>query len=485
MKTLHKYLVKNYIGPFVLTLFISLFVLVMQFLWKYLEDLVGKGIGFSVLAELFYWVILTMIPLALPLAVLLSSLMTFGNLGEYYELVALKSSGLSLQKIMRPLVIFICIVSIGAFYFSNNVLPYANLKWHSLIYDVTHQKPSINIKEGAFYNGINKFVIRVDKKNEDGKSMEGILIYDHTNTIGNSRVVIAERGKMEMTPDRKYFIINLENGHSYDETKSDGEKKEYHPLLRSDFKTKVIKVALSGFDFVKSDEELFKDNYEMMDISSISRELDSISLDGYERKNLLYSYLKNKKYGLINFQGTPSDSAAIKTAFPNQVINQNTGIPANTVLGKSNTPELTEASKKIAAANIARNAKAEIQRTLHELKIINNPIVYLNIVWHKKFTLSIACLILFFIGAPLGAIIRKGGLGMPVVISVIFFIFYWVISIVGEKFSKEGIIEPYLGMWISTVFFLPIGIILTAKATADSSLFDIEQYKRFLKVFKK
>jgi lipopolysaccharide export system permease protein len=462
-------------------------VLIMQFLWKYLEDLIGKGLEFNVLAELFFYVSLTIVPLALPLAILLSSIMAFGNLGEHYELVALKSAGLSLYKIMRPMLYFICFLSVSAFLFSNNILPYANLKMHSLIFDVMHQKPAIQIKEGAFYNGIAKFVIRVEKKDADGQTLHGVMIYDHSQGMGNTRVVIAEKGNMQISEDKNWFVISLENGSSYDELMN-VPNKENHPLIRTTFKEKKIKINLTDFAFKRTDEDLFRSNYEMLNLNQINDEKDSLIADrdsqivSYKKTmNQRFfskqSYMRNaKKDAVINQPELNTNPIKLVRGF-GKLLNTN-----DTARKETDTKSIVSKAALVdAALNIARSAKEETQRCIKDMENIHNPLKQLDIVWHKKFTLSMACLVLFFIGAPLGAIIRKGGLGMPVVVSVIFFIVYWVISISGEKATKEGVFPAYIGMWISTALLLPLGVYLTRKATADSALFDLDAYLQPIK----
>jgi lipopolysaccharide export system permease protein len=482
MRTLDRYIFFSYLGPFILTLFISLFVLVMQFLWLYIDDLVGKGLELKVVAEIFYYVILTLVPMALPLAILLSSIMTFGSLGEHYELAALKSSGLSLQRIMKPLIVFSFVLSIAAFFFSNNVLPYATLKWRSMIFDVTRQKPAITIQEGAFYTGINKYVIRVEKKDPDGKTLHDIMIYDHSAGLGNTRVVVAESGKMEMSDDLKYFIILLRNGHSYDELAD--QQGAYHPLVRTTFREQVMKINLSGFEYSRTDEDLFKSNFEMMNLSQIMDEADTIKRERSERTDDMFDYMQKHAYNKT--APAPVNPSASTQGPPTvQPFPVHKSTPSPTTVKSTTYGIPRRANVMSIALSLARSAKMEAQRCAQELESIDSQERFLNIVFHKKFTLSFACMVLFFIGAPLGAIIRKGGLGMPMVVSIVLFILYWVISITGEKFSKEGVIPPYIGMWISTFVLLPVGIWLTRKATADSAVFDIDVYLQpFKKIFR-
>lgn len=474
MKTLHRFIIKSYLGPFILTFFISIFILLMQFLWKYIDDLVGKGFEWIIIAKLLFYASATLVPLALPLAILLSSIMTFGNLGEHYELVALKSSGLSLQKIMLPLTIVSVMISFGAFYFSNDVLPAANLKMGSLLYDVRESKPAFNIKEGAFYNGIDGYSMRVGKKGSDGKTIEKILIYDHTAFQGNNKVLYADSGKMEMSADKQYLILTLYNGSSYEEILSTKENRITHPLIRNTFKRHIIHFDMSGFKLTRTDEELFKNNYQMYNIKQLQAEIDTMKMKEVKKKEEFYNQVSKNYYARIN--SFKNDSAQKSS---------DTSTISQTNLLSSFTPA-EQYTIIETASNIARSARAYSESIVGDLENNESLMIKHLIEWHKKFTLSFACLVLFFIGAPLGAIIRKGGLGMPVVVSVIFFILFHVISITGEKSAKEGVIPPYIGMWLASAILLPIGVFLTYKASTDSALFDMNAYTEPIKnIFRK
>ena len=482
MRTLPRYIILSYIGPFLMTFFIAVFVLFLQFLWKYVDDLIGKGLEWSVLAELFFYAALSMFPLALPLAILLSSLMTFGNLGEQFELVALKSSGMSLQKIMLPLIVVAFFTSVGAFIFSNNFLPFVNLKMNSLIYDIQQKKPALNIKEGVFYNGIDGYTIRIEKKDDDEITCHGIMIYDHTQGVGNNKVETAESGKLTMSDDKQFLNMILFNGASYEEV-VDNEKGKVHPLIRSKFKEQTVKFDLSGFRLVRSEEELFKSSYSMLNIQQIGGMIDSLTVEKEKRiSNFKKDFSKMLSEDSVFKKNPPADTAHLVTPFGShfsEIVKKNIQKPAiNEAEAKARVIDM--------ALNMARSKKYFIESLISEKENCDQPVISLNVEWHKKFTLSIACLILFFIGAPLGAIIRKGGLGMPVVVSVIFFILFWVITISGEKMSKEGVLPAYIGMWIATAVTLPLGIFLTRKATSDSSLFDADSYLNpFRKLFSK
>jgi lipopolysaccharide export system permease protein len=460
MKTLYKFILKSYAGPFVMTFFIAVFVFFMMFIFKYIDDFVGKGLGAGILSELFFYFSLTTIPMALPLAILLSSLMTFGNLGEHFELTAMKSSGLSLQKIMTPLILFMVFLSVFAFYFSNNVLPYTNLKAGSLLYDVRESKPALLFKEGVFNNSIEGFSIRVNKKDQDGKTLRDIMIYDHRAMRGNNIVVSAKSGVMEETADRMFLVLTLKDGVSYKEMAENQKDLRTHPLIRDHFDERTIRFDLSEFKMSRTNEELFKSNAQMLSISQLNSAVDSLSKKSDKRRRDFGSQLKQSYYGktevFLNSLNKEKKSAAL-LSFEQMNKDQ-----------KLNVIET--------ASNIARSAKAYAEAVSNDYESENATIVRYNIEWHRKFTLSIACLVLFFIGAPLGAIIRKGGLGMPVVVSVLFFITFHILSITGEKLAKEGSMPPYQGMWMATFILMPIGIFLTYKATHDSSLFDVNTY---------
>ena len=435
----------------------------MQFLWKYIDDLVGKGLGWIIITKLILYFSATMVPLALPMAILLSSLMTFGNLAEHFELAACKASGISLQRIMRPLAILACFISLIAFYFANNILPIANLKMNALLYDVRQQKPGLYIKEGVFYNGIDGYVIKVAKKDADGQTIRNVMIYDHTDNMGNNKLILAEKGKMVMSDDERYLILNLYNGTSYQEGANMRGKTKSRPLTRSEFEEEKIRFDLSTFKLTRTSEQLFKDNYQMLNLKQLATSADSIEKKITERKKDFKKYftsvmipdsLKQANHNSISF--TQKDFIL-------------------------NFPEDKRMQLISSAMYAARNTKTIISDAVNDITTKNKSSAKHLIEWHRKFTLSLACLILFFIGAPLGAIIRKGGLGLPVVISTLFFVSYHIISISGEKMVRETITPAYKGMWISSIILLPVGIFLTYKAATDSALFDPDSYSRFFR----
>lgn len=454
----------SFLAPFAATFFVVLFVLLMQFLWKYIDDLVGKGLEWYVVAELMFYASATLVPLALPLAILVSSIMTLGNLAEHYELVAAKSAGIPLQKILRPLLVTAFVISVLAFYFSNYMLPYTNLKMGSLLYDVRQQKPALYIREGIFYNGIDGYSMKIGKKGADNQTLEQVMIYDHTAQKGNTKVVLAESGKMAMSADEKYLIFTLFNGSSYEEQR-EGRPNERltNPLLRSKFDSYQIRFDLSTFKLNRTNEDLFKDNYQMLNLKQLESALDSFSVQianrKTEMKKTVSTYYMTYRDSLLK----PVNGSSLSIT----ALDQMTGDPVyESALGQ------------------ARNVKAYLSSTADEIDAREKLIARFAIEWHRKYTLSIACFILFLIGAPLGAIIRKGGIGAPVVVSVMFFLVFHITSIMGEKFAREGVIEPRIGMWIAPAVLFPVGLFLLMKATRDSALFDVEVYARFFKRFK-
>ncbi len=451
-----------------MTFFIAVFVFFMMFVFKYIDDFVGKGLDASVLAKLFFYFSFTTIPMALPLAVLLSSLMTFGNLGENFELTAMKSSGLSLQRIMSPLLIAIVCLSLGAFFFSNYILPYTNLKVGSLLYDIRESKPALMFKDGVFNHSIQGFSMRVGNKEKDGKTLKDILIYDHRSMQGNNFVLSAKSGRMEETVDKMYLVLTLNDGVSYKDMVENKKDAITHPMVRDKFEQRIIRFDLSELKFSRTNEELFKSNCQMLNLHQISHSVDSMVTKNEKHKmDFTVQLVKSYYYNSFNYISQTDTSKTLHRS-----------VDAYSKLQKPQQLALLES-----ASNIARSAKAYTDSTANEAEATDYFKATFLIEWHRKFTLSVACIILFFIGAPLGAIIKKGGLGMPVVISVVFFITFHVLSITGEKLTKEGTFLAYQGMWMATIILLPIGVFLTYKATTDSALFDIDAYINPVKNF--
>lgn len=476
MKKLHILIVKSYVGPLLITFVISVFFLLMQFLWKYIDDLVGKGLEWNIIIELLFYASASFVPMALPLAILLSSIMTLGSLGEHYELVAMKSAGISLQRIIFPLIIVSIIISICAFFFSNNVLPHTNLKMRSLLYDVRSKRPELNIKPGIFYKGIDGYTIKVARKNHKTNKLYDIMIYDHKSRYGNLYVTIADSGYMKVTPDKGYLMFKLYNGHNYsEEEKKDRKYNRYktYPFRKDKFDEETVMFELVGFGLTRTDEALFKNNYQMLNLTQLAKNEDSLSLAMENRKKTFAENLYKSNYFKRAARKLKKDTANIR--------NDTSGLQLN-MDSIFNTLHITKKRKIMdLAANYARATKSYISTTKSDFGSRTRWINKHKIEWHRKFTLSIACLILFFVGAPLGAIIRKGGIGMPVVVSVILFILYYVIDTIGVKTVQSGIYPAYFGMWFSSMILLPAGIFLTYKAATDSVILNIDTYIYFYK----
>jgi lipopolysaccharide export system permease protein len=471
MKKLDGFMLRSYLGPLVMTFFIALFILLMQFLWKYIDDLVGKGLEWYTIFKLLFYASSTFVPLALPLAILLSSLMTFGNLGEHYELVSIKTAGVSLSRMMRSLIILSILISGMAFYFSNVVLPKANLKFLSLLFDIREKKLAFNIKEGVFYTGIEGYVIRVGRKEEDGNTIRDVMIYDHSKHQGNTEVTLAEWGKMELTPDKRFMIFRLYNGTDYEERTDLRNASITHPFQRTKFREQSQMFDLSAFQLTRTDEKLFKSNYEMLNTTQLRRSIDSL------RKDMAQDRTNFDKAFITNYHFLSTRDTLWKKESPGAV-----ALPKDymTLFPKSEQENIYQTAKTSAMSikSVLRNDKEDLY--------IRGKLLHKNeVVLHKKFTFSIACFLLFFIGAPLGAIIRKGGLGLPAVISTIFFILFWILSFTGEKYTIEGVLPAWQGMWIAPAVLLPIGIFLTYKATVDASLLDMDTWTRiFNRIFR-
>lgn len=482
MKKLHLFILKSYLSPLIMTFFISLFILVMQVLWRYVDDLVGKGMEISVLLELLFYASLQVIPMALPLAILLASLMTFGNLGENYELIAIKSAGVSLPRIMSPLIIFMVFICFGAFKFSNNILPVANLKFYSLMWSIRQTSPEFDIKEKVFYDGLTDYNIKIDRKSKTSDMLHGIMIYDHRNKLAkNSNVTLADSGKLQISEDKKYLKLTLYDGVKYDErvddTKGRINSRSKQQFRVDHFKKQVAMVPMVGMDFNRYDEGLFKSNDRMKNLKQLSHDTDSIQLFKEKEIQKLKPRI-TRNYFVLH------EKRSSKKGNPN--LEEIDSIPPIASIDEYPISSIDSAFTKFnpqtkvmvleSAVRRARDTKTQIDEQMISIDKSDYKLIRHKIEWHRKFTLSFACFIFFFIGAPLGAIIRKGGLGMPVVISILFFIVYYIIDTFGLKISKEAVWPPYLGIWLSSAILFPVGVFLTYKAATDSAILNSDAY---------
>ena len=472
MKKLYQYITKSFLGTFFLTFFIVVFVWVMQFVWLYVDDLVGKGLEFKIIAELLFYTSITAIPMSLPLALLLALLMCFGNLGEHYELVAMKASGVSMWRSMRPLLYFSLMLSVMAFFISNSLIPIATLKWRTLLTDVQRQKLAFNIKEGVFYKDIENYVIYVEKKGKDGSSIYGVKIYDHTDHTGNTKIISADSGYMAMSPNQRNILFTLYNGYNYTDVVSIDNYKETRPFERMSFKQEQIKFSLASFDMTRSSEDMYKSYQQMMNIRQLSTSLDSLERR-FDNKQDAFTTGFERRWGNYNSLSLPEPR-------PDTTM---VAVPTRELQWPllENYDGETRAALVNMALGSAQNAKDNVTFNKLDLTSQTENINKHKKEWHKKFTLSIACIIFFFIGAPLGSIIRKGGLGLPVVISVAFFIIYHLISTIAERMAVFGDLNMFLGVWLSSLVLLPVGLFFTFKATTDAALFDGDSWKKFFK----
>jgi len=602
MKKIDKLIISSFLGPFFLTFLVVVFILLTQHMLKYFDDIVGKDLGIEVLGQLLFYFAVFMTPIAMPLAVLLSSLMTFGNLGEHFELTAIKSAGISLLRALLPIFVFVLGLTVFAYYSNNYFVPKAALEAYSLLYDIKQKKPALDLKEGTFYNGIPDFSIKVDKKFEDGSTLKDVIIYDHRNLSGNKKVTIADSGKMYTFFNDRYLKLELFDGHTYgedDKTNASGPKKA--TFYRSSFDKSEFILDLSSFALDRTDKSLFEGNRIMRNLSQLTNDVDSVNRDVLEKKVEIYeqmpvsfyyhlredsvsmpSELQSFKQELDSIElveaairqredsikraeeKEKNDSIrALQPETPRVKVAQNEDLgvtdkkinrqkknqanEANKLRNKAiaqknqnkkrptitknltqkalqevqsekldpddikrNRPGRINLRRKIkkdtltteeladslfhkdvdekemqTALNLVRQTKSKVQSFNSRIdRLIYNKNVY-DIQWHKILANSVACIIMFLIGAPLGAIIKRGGLGIPVLVSILFFIVYYVLTMTGEKYAKQDIIEPVYAIWSANFVLLPIGLIFLRQARNDARIFEADFYKVLLDKLKR
>jgi len=464
IKKLDALILKAFVGPFIATFFITLFVLVLQFFWLYIDDIVGKGLDLLTIGRLLLYVAATVVPLALPLAVLLSSIMTFGNLGESFELIAIKSAGIPLLRFMRPLFIVSVLLCGLAFMFNNYIIPVANLKLNTLKYDIIVAKPAFDIREGVFYDKIDGFIIKIGKKEKDGSHISGIIVYQKTYTLQDD-ITIADSGEMKISQDKHFLEFYLRNGWRYSEKGDRGSTStEYTRLGFKEYK-KVF--DLSSFKLQKTDDSTFKDNFRMKSLRQLGVMADSLKkglvINTTKNRRDVSAYLQFSRYLDSNWTGKQRGSVPKVRSF------------------KDIVPDSARHLAAERATNQVASVKTVIDQNFTEYTAKEKDIDVHLIEWHRKLTMSIACLVLFMIGAPLGSIIRKGGIGMPLVLAVAFFVVFFLLNNFGEKFAKQDVMSPFTGMWLATFILVPVGIFLTVKAMRDSQLFNQEAYSRLFR----
>ena len=465
VKKLDKLVLKAFIGPFIATFFIACFVLMMQILWKYVDDLVGKGLDFWTIGQFLWYASASLLALAMPIAILISSIMTFGNLGETFELVAIKSAGISLLRFMRPLIFVAMFLSFVTFLFGNYVIPYANLKFITLYNDIFYKKPAFDLREGVFFTHIPNYAIKVGKKDPDGKTIRNVLIYEQSNRLQDN-TIIAEKGEMKISDDQNFLEFNLYNGYRYQERGLPGDSStEYTRLKFREFK-KLF--DLSILQKQNSSDSAFRNSHKMLSARQLQVNIDSLN----RRRDSMRKSDTRLFEGLWHYPRLPD---SVYTTYVFSGTDPLPPVLSDTAKQRVWQPTYNRIAEIKNILNFRATAKVEAQKELRLNKM----------EWHRKYSMSLACLILFFIGAPLGSIIRKGGFGMPLVAAIIFFLVFHLLNMFGEKFVRESISSPFTGMWLSVMVLIPVGAFLTYKAMHDSQLFNKEFYHRTFTRIKK
>lgn len=542
MRRLDKLILKSFIGPFFLTTIVATFILLVQYMLKYFDDFVGKNLGFKVFGELLFYFSINILPNALPLGVLISSLMTFGNLGENFELSAIKSAGISLTRTLRPIFFFILVLTIAAFFFNDYIVPAANLKAYSLIYDIKHQKPALDIKKGVFYNGIPNYSIKANEKFNDNITLKDVMIYDHTRKNGNNFVILADSSRMFSMYNDKYLKLELFDGQYFNQQATKNNRVDQ--FQRTSFDQMYMMFSLSSFDLKRTREELFQNNRQMKNIEELTLDIDSLqseeelALIGLHEfsKNYLFHRLDRTRFQKKNENKTNSSRLKTDTLIKNNdkqnrsskvkasMININLvtssfpGVSGDSIMlisarkknrknkelndyfQKKQSPKLAQISLKDLdslftsarkkglilqwALTKIRAYKVNISSIKSKLKRLKYESERYKIAKFKKYSQAFACMVMFLIGAPLGAIIKKGGLGFPVIISIFFYIFYYVASILSEKWAVAGFVNGAYSVWMADLILLPIGLFFLRQARVDARLFDIDYYSVVIDKFK-
>ena len=469
VKKLDIFVLKSFGIMFIGTFFICLFVFIMQFLWLYVDDLVGKGIPMDVLMKFFYFTALTLVPKSLPLAILLASLITFGNFGERVELTAMKSAGIPLVRVMRPLIVFCVGLGMVSFYFQNVTIPYANLQLQTLLISMKQKSPELEIPEGAFYDGIENYNLYVKRKDSETGMLYGVVIYNITNGAENATILKADSGKLEATADKQYLQMILFSGEQFENLKDGQISSRNIPYRREQFGKKTMLIEFSS-DFDIMDGSFLSSNAMNKNMRQLSHDIDSMFVEQDSIGRGYYAQLKSNSYALYNL--TKTDTARLKEYVEKENVSR---VDLDSLFHSSTREQRTQwlELEKKRVNNLKNELGLKSKTVFNAEKNIRRH----QIEWLNKITLSLACLVFFLIGAPLGAIIRKGGLGMPVIVSVFTFIVYYIIDTSGAKLAREGEIPVWWGRWVSTFVLGPLGIFLTYQANKDSGVFNVDIYK--------
>jgi lipopolysaccharide export system permease protein len=464
IKKIDQYILRSFAGPFIVTFFIALFILLIQFLWKYIDDLVGKGLEWYIIAELLFYASANLIPLALPLATLLSSIMLYGNLGERFELAALKSAGISMFRFMRSTILMGVCITIGAFLFSNYILPTASLKFWTKMRDITKQKPALNIKPNEFYSEIDGYTILIGSKDEDNVTIHDVTVYEEVKGKQADNILISDRGEMTTSSDKMNLMLTLYDGKQYEQLKPQQRNKKATEYMRMEFGQWEKALDLSGFEMQNSSSDVYQNHYKMMNIRQLTTAVDSLKTTAEKKTEGFIKTIENQ----FHFNRKPLNET-------------------DNTAGLQYRDQFTEVlpadqSKAIVAAATAsaRNIAGHITTMVESYKSTNNRIIEHKIEVHRKITLSLACLVFLFVGAPLGAIIRKGGFGFPVIFSILIFILFYILNISGERKADESVLTVFNGMWLAIMIIFPFSIFLTIKAKNDAPVFNREWYVNML-----
>lgn len=466
LKKLHKLSLKSFLPPFFATLFICVFLLfLVQVVITYLDDFIGKGLSSLDLIKLFTYAWIAILPQGIPLAVLMASIMSFGNQAESYELAAMKSSGLSLYKIMQPVLAFIVLLAIATFLFNNFIMPIVDLKSTALLYDIRQKKPTVNIKEGIFYNGIENYSLRVGKKSKNKDTLRDIFIYDHSAHAGNTIQMYARSGKITTTADTSELVLILRDGNRYEETRKYSMPVNKHgSLSQLSYKQLQVNIPLEDFKLKRTKEEAFKSHGQMLNLWQVDSVIDSTKRILRRRVDNLFNQSAFNFYSQLSIRVKKDSAIPLVKLYP--------------LLDSLKQAQYNQAIDN--ALNLARSAAGNIENFQVGYGNDEHQVVELEIEWHKKIVVCIACIVLFFVGAPLGAIIKKGGLGLPVIVSVLFFLAYYILTEVFMQLAIDQKMPAWQAMWMPLVIFVPIGLFLTNRAANDSALFDASAYYRLL-----
>lgn len=484
MKKLDKLLIFSFLPPFVMMFFIALFVLIMQFLWKYIDDIIGKGVEVGLIVELLFFRAMALVPMALPISVVVASVMVMGNLSERYELATMKSAGISLLRVMLPLIILTGGISLGSFYTSDVLIPYSNLKFKSLLFDIQHQKPAFNLEANKFNNDLQNASIFFKEKTTDGSTLRQVMIYDHSGNRGNVSQVMAGEGTMSFTPDSRYLIMELRKGRQYQEmepTTQENKTKYEHLTISFDKWERVY--DMSQFNMELTDEKLFKSHYSMLSSKSLRYAIDSMQARNTHRQER-FQYVIADQY----FNGSPppdTTNSKVKqletnvrifapTRYQPKTYRIDTTHLPNKVIELADTARLPALYKR--ALQGARTARQYAESLKNDTPSYKGTLVDYSLELHRKIMFALACMVFLFVGAPMGAIIRKGGFGWPILIAIIFFMVFIIINITGEKLAKTGEWTAWHGMYLPIYILAPIGCFLTYKATNDSKIFEWDTY---------